>query len=376
MRLAWVYDMNACRLPTGVTRHALAQLDQLARRPELVTNAVSGRISEPDGLIAWDALPGHVRRRELPISMRDMLRYWRVVAWPPLETWTGPIDWMYCPAEFFVPTRRARRAVTSHDVLQDLRLGSPRRRALLERALGTADLVLSVSHFNTAQLLEAFPATRDKVAYVPNAADDLFFEPAAPAERAAVRADAQLPDGMPYLLSVASFQPRKNLERLVRAFERLPEARRGALALVLVGEGNDDQVRQLREAARNPPGERARVVMPGYRQGKALRALYAESSGLVFPSLCESFGIPVVEAMAQGCPVVIADSTALPEVAGEAGWPHDPESEDAIAAAIAAMLGDPEERSRRIERGRVLAAAYRWSTSNDLLLEAIRTRTA
>ena len=76
--------------------------------------------------------------------------------WPPIEWWTGPVDWIYCPAEYFVAARRARLAVTSHDVLQTLRFESPRKRELLGRIFARADLILSVSHYNTQQLLEAF----------------------------------------------------------------------------------------------------------------------------------------------------------------------------------------------------------------------------
>ena len=79
----------------------------------------------------------------------------------------------------------------------------------------------------------------------------------------------------------------------------------------------------LREAAA-AAGPRVLIRMPGYRQGHDLRAIYAEATALVFPSLCESFGIPAVEAMAQGLPVALADSTALPEIGGEAGWYFDP----------------------------------------------------
>jgi alpha-1,3-rhamnosyl/mannosyltransferase len=364
-----LYDMDACYAPTGVTRHALAQLERLRARPEITLRLIAGRITHPDGLAYWESLES-LPRRELPLRTRDVLRWWRYKPWPPIEWWSGPIDWVYCPAEFPIATRDARRAVTSHDVLQTLQLEPVRKRELLGRTLEQATLILSVSRFNTDRLLEAYPSCKGRVAYVPNAADDLFFEPPTERERHTIRDDLGLPPDIPYLLSVANFQPRKNLLRLIDAVARIPEIDSGDLGLVLIGAGAPSEDAALREAAARV-GRRALIRLPGYRQGRALRAAYAEATALVFPSLCESFGIPAVEAMAQGVAVALADSTALPEIGGAAGWYFNPSDVDSIAATLRQLLDDGEERSRRSALGKEIAKRYRWQIANDLLVEAL-----
>lgn len=372
MRIVMLYDMDACRGPTGVTRHALAQLERLARRDDVSLRLVSGRLTEPDGRAYWREL-GALPRRSLPLRTRDLLRWWRIGPWPPMEWLAGSADWVYCPAEYLVPTRRAKLAVTSHDVLQHLRFGPPKARDMLAAAFRRADLILSVSDYNTGRILESFPDCASRVARVPNAAEDLFFEPCDPEDRERIRDDLGLPPEMPYLLSVANFQPRKNLIRLVRAAATVREVAAGELALVLLGTGAPDEIRALREAVA-AIGPRPVVRLPGYRQGAPLRAAYAEATALVFPSLCESFGIPVVEAMAQGIPVALADSTALPEVGGEAGWYFNPTDESAIAGALRDLLDRSAQRAERVELGRTIAAGHRWSTANDMLVAALSAR--
>ena len=372
MSLAFVYDMDACKGPTGVTRHAVAQLERLRARAGLSLKIVSGRMIEPDGLAYWESLEG-LWRRELPLRTRNALRWWRVSRFPPIEWWTGPVDWVYSPAEYALPTKNARRAVTSHDVLQNIEFNpanAVRNREWLAKTFQQADLILSVSRFNTDRLLGFFPECEGRVEYVPNGAEDLFFETPDEFERVNVRNDFGLPLRVPYLLSVANFQSRKNLAGLVRAAAMVPEVMSGDLALVLLGTGTEAEKRVLRGELEKL-GRKPVVRLPGYRQGLPLRAAYVEATALVFPSLCESFGIPVLEAMAQGTPVALADSTALPEVGGAAGWYFDPKNDEAIAATISDLLHQDTERTRRVEQGKEIAAGYRWQTANDRLVKAL-----
>jgi alpha-1,3-rhamnosyl/mannosyltransferase len=369
--MVWFYDMDALRSPAGVTRHAVAMRHELARSPGLLSlSLATGRIQDTENLATWetwDDLP----RTELPFSTRTMLRYWWLSSWPPITTWTGQTDWIYAPAELAVAKGRAKLAVTSHDIAQDLRWQPPRRKALLDRLFQTADKVFSVSPFNTSELLNAYPHLEGRVTLVPNAADEVFNTPASDQEKAGVRRELGLTNQKPYLLSVANFQPRKNLESLIRAAAMVPEVARGEMALVLIGEGSEDQTRRLQqtiEALKNP---KVQIQIAGYVQGVTLRAAYASAAALVFPSLCESFGIPVLEAISQGCPVALANTTGLPDVAKDSGWYFDPNSEESITATISELLADSTLREDRVADGHRIASEYRWSRSAKMVMDSL-----
>ena len=369
--MVWFYDMDALRSPAGVTRHAVAMRKELSKfSAQVRLSLATGRIQDPDNLATWetwDDLP----RIELPCSTRTMLRYWWLSSWPPLTAWTGQADWIYAPAELAVAKGHAKLAVTSHDIAQDLRWQPPRRKALLDKLFQVADKVFSVSPYNTSELLNAYPHLDGRVALVPNAADDLFHTPASEEEKVSVKKQLGVPEHKPYLLSVANFQPRTNLEMLIRASAMVPEVASGEMAVVLVGEGAEDQTRRLNQtiiALKNP---KVQIQMAGYLQGSALRAAYAAAAALVFPSLCESFGIPVLEAISQGCPVALANTTGLPDVAKDSGWYFHPDSAESIASTISNLLADTQLREARIAAGLEISRHYRWNNSARMVLDSL-----
>lgn len=209
---------------------------------------------------------------------------------------------------------------------------------------------LTVSEYSRQRLVHHLRIDDSRITVLFNGCDHLDAVPAD--ERVLQRLG--LVD-TPFLLAVASRSPAKNLPRLMQAFARLP-ADRGC-RLVLVGGGNDTVFRPAGEAAST---SQRGVVHAGTVDDAALKALYRHATALVVPSLYEGFGLPVVEAMRLGCPVLAAEAAALPEVCAGAALAFDPLSVEAIADAMARVLADASLRQRLRQAGLARTAGLSW----------------
>jgi glycosyltransferase involved in cell wall biosynthesis len=178
---------------------------------------------------------------------------------------------------------------------------------------------------------------------------------------------APLPDGLApgFLLAVGTIEPRKNYRRLLAAY-RLLASRGGAPALVVVGRVGWAYGRALEEL-RAEPG----VRMLGHVDDATLRALYRAAGALAFPSLYEGFGLPLLEAMAEGLPALVGDAGSLPELAGDAALLVDPHDVEAIAGGLERVLSDSELRGRLASAGRQRAAGYTWEAAARATVEVL-----
>ncbi len=173
----------------------------------------------------------------------------------------------------------------------------------------------------------------------------------------------------PYLLFIGTLQPRKNLERLLDAFDSA-EADRPNLTLALVGAGGWQPDRLSRALDRIRARDRVRLL--GFVPDDDLPALLSGSLGLAFPSLYEGFGLPALEAMACGAPVLTSSTSSMPEVVGEAGLLVDPLDTDAIADGLRRLADDSELRSELGRRGMARAADFTWERSARETLAVLR----
>ncbi|HEY7698097.1 MAG TPA: glycosyltransferase family 1 protein [Vicinamibacteria bacterium] len=271
------------------------------------------------------------------------------------------------PPFSFVPD-----VVTIHDILfethPDLFAGAFSRRsaALIRRSAKRARVVLTVSEFSRSALVERYHLSPDKVIVTPNAVDREAFHPGSD-ELPGVRERYGL-DG-PFLLSVGRIEPRKNLPRLIRAFSRARERLGGGLRLAIAGQ-EDFRSREVFEEAQRQPDAFVRFLGPV--PDRDLPALYNLAEALAYPSLTEAFGLPVLEAMACGTPVLASPRGALPEVGGDAVLWVEPEDEEAIASGIERILTDTTLREGLRAKGPRRAARFDWNDTAKGTLEAYR----
>lgn len=241
-------------------------------------------------------------------------------------------------------------------------------RAAMESVCG-GDCVLTSSESTRAELCERGVAPPERVFVAPLGVDPRTFHPCADGERLrAVRERYGIPDG-PYLLSVNTPDPRKNVRHAVRAFARVArEPGMRDLALVLVGHADPGAPPDPVEAE----GLRGRVVRTGYVDDEELAPLYAGAAAFVYPSLHEGFGLTPLEAMRCGAPVVASNTSCFPEVVGDAGILLDPADGDGLSQAILDLCRDAELRARMRERSLARAARFSWERCTRAVLDAYR----
>jgi glycosyltransferase involved in cell wall biosynthesis len=298
------------------------------------------------------------RVEEIPVSIRRLYPSWAATRRPPLPPSLHSQEILHSPSPAAVPPTAPgqRLVVTIHDlaflVQPELfpRAWRLMYRAALARAVRSSDAIITVSRHTAEDLIRRTSVDQRKVHVVPLAAS----LPPSDADRDSALSRLKVPK--PYVLFVGTLEPRKNLVRLVRAYQRMA-ARGGPHALVLVGPMGWHPQPLLRAISQEGPGD---IVLTGAVGPGELDALYRGAAAFVYPSLYEGFGLPVLEAMSRGTPCVVSSSSSLPEVAGEAALPVDPRSVVGLAEAIERVTSDPELAGRLREAGLARAARFSW----------------
>lgn len=316
-----------------------------------------------------DSLPvaGHVTHCPAPVDQRWLYRLWYRARLPlPVQVFTGPLDLFHSP-DFVLPPARdgIPTTLTVHD-LSFIHYPETFPAKLVDYlnrvvpwSVARATHILADSVATKRDLQSAWGVDGEKITVLYSGVNERFQMVTDDGTLAALRVRYRLGDE-PFVLAVGTVQPRKNYELLVRAFA--PVAARFPHSLVIAGGRGWLNEGLMAEIERQALGERVRLI--GFVDDDDLPALYSAADLLAFPSLYEGFGLPLLEAMACGTPVLSSNASSLPEVAGEGAAvllsPHD---EAAWSGAMIELLGSDAARRRLARKGIEQSARFRWQAT-------------
>ncbi len=300
---------------------------------------------------------------------------WIFMKNPPVEWWMdAPIDVTHNLAPGFPVATRRKLVVTVHDMgpithpEYFLQKGGWSFRKGIEQAVRQADAIICVSQATADELVGvAGESVGKRIEVIHEGVDAVNF--ALAGADVSEMLEQHLPNGEPYILSVGAISPRKNLVRVLRAFQRI--AGKIPHHLMLTG-GSGWEAGEVMELMHNPDMS-PRLHSMGYVSDMQLKSLYQNAALYVHPSLFEGFGLTVLEAMAAGCPVVTSNKSSLAEVAGDAALLVNPESVDEIADAILALAMDESKRDVYIQLGHQRVKQFRWSDTARKVAQVYRT---
>jgi glycosyltransferase involved in cell wall biosynthesis len=342
---------------------ALARIDD-PHYYRLFIAGAHGKLPEPPApRFAW---------RPTPITPHWFARIWHRARIPlPVEVFTGRVD-LYHATDFTLPPTLpgTRTLLTVHD-LSYARVpesASPPLKAYLDvvvpRSCRLANHILADSQATRDDLIDLYGLPPGKITVLLSGVNAHFRPVTDPASRAAVRAKYHI-DARPYIFAIGTVQPRKNYARLMQALARLLASGRSAQLVIAGGKGwLDDPIYRALDNLKL----REHVQFIGFANDEDLPALYSEARCLAFPSLYEGFGLPILEAMACGTPVVTAQVSSMPEAAGDAALLVDPYDVEALANALDRLLHDESLRGDLTARGMAHAARFTWDASARRLL--------
>jgi glycosyltransferase involved in cell wall biosynthesis len=337
-------------------RNILIELSRLDQQTEYIV------LCRPDDVDSGDVLGRNFRMVPEPAPTYSVAEQFRI----PLSLARERVNLVHEPHYVLPPLVRCRSVVTIHDCIHLMfpeylpnKLAHVYAKGSMWTASKKADRILTVSEASKRDILRFFNVRPEKVVVVHNAIDERFLSPPNAERMDLTRQRYQLDH--PFVLYVGNIKPHKNIQRLIAAFGRARGQCQDDLKLIIIGD-EISKYPALRQSVHKHKLDK-HVRFLGFQPMETLAAFYRLARAFVFPSLYEGFGLPPLEAMACGAPVVTSNVSSLPEVAGGAALLVDPYDEEAIASGIVRAVTDESLRADLIEKGKERARMFSWKQS-------------
>jgi glycosyltransferase involved in cell wall biosynthesis len=374
LRIASYINPRGTLNPTGAGKHVIQMLRGLADDPDVRLEIIAARdLIGPTRQMPAESGLADVPVRVCPFPARPLHLLWRHVGWPKAEAWAGDAEWLYCPSELFVPVRRLNFASTIHCVnwfdpelpwygRPETALARRRIERIFRGIFDEAQIILTVSEFLKAGICHLFSVAPERIGIVGNGVEECFFTAGRQAQSI-----PQLPGEPAYLLAVAQLTERKGAGYYVALADAL--LRRNSKLRLKIVSGLNGDAQWIAQA-----GRRENIELLPYLPGEQVAVLMTQSVAVLVLSRYESFGIPAVEAMAAGAPVIAADFAALPEIVGDGGVVVNAANSEEIADLVLDLVSDPARRQALIERGSQRARHFSWRHCVSRLLGLLRSK--
>ena len=305
--------------------------------------------------------PSHFKIKDRRWPVRLLNFGWNHLSFPSIEFVLGTsVQVAHSPTPLVIPSRKARRVTTVHDLyfftnpehaVREMQKDYPK---MVKKHCLRSDAIIAVSDHTKKQLVEMLEVPSSRIYTIKHGIDPFFLERAPVHQVAQVREKLTIPG--PYLLFVGTREPRKNLDILLRAFRNLGED----LFLVIAGsQGWGLEQIQFPE----------RVLLTGYVSKSDLRVLYQQAAAVVFPSIEEGFGFPLLEGMASEVPVIASRIPAFQEVCNDSCLYFDATEEQELTEQIRSVLHSSELREKLVSKGRERIKKFSWKDSAQKTLD-------
>lgn len=288
--------------------------------------------------------------------------FWNRLSFPSIESFIkAPLDIVHSPTPLMIPSKQAHQITTVHDlyfyfhpeqVIGEMRRDYP---DMVYKHCMKSDAIIAVSEYTKSQLVDHLKIASSKIYTVHHGSDPFFSQHQSENEVARVKKTFRITQ--PYFLFVGSIEPRKNLPTLLEAFEKM----KPGTQLVLCGpEGWGEDL---------PSFDSERVLRTGYVSRVDLRVLYQNAIALIMPSVDEGFGLPLLEAMTAGIPIVASKIPAFCEIGGDAFLPFPAESATQLLIAMESVHSDTAIRDRLIQNGKERIKKFTWQEAAQKTLD-------
>lgn len=323
-------------------------------------------------------------RRKLYVKLRLFLAKFLSSSNQRKEEFLKSVDFYFSPMEA-IPKEicafeNIKKSVFLHDAIPvlfpefypEMKKGGYWYQKLLD-SLNGEDIYFSNSQSTKNDFVKLFPqVNQDNIYVAPLAASENFYCCRDEGIKSSVRKKYNIPEGVKYIFSLCTLEPRKNLVFAVKNFVRfVRENNLEDLYLVLGGGHWDSFIQSLEKEIKNFEAYKKFIIRAGYVDDEDLAPLFSGAEFFIYPSLYEGFGMPVLEAMQCGCPVICSNTSSMPEVIGEAGIMFNPRDDEAFLNALEQMYKDENFRKKSMQKGLLRAKEFSWKKTADLIIEEL-----